>query len=372
MEARILSETWKTSCFVWMRDSVAINDLTDVSQPLAPFEQRVVFELKTAPAGIQALARRLETTEEHIAPVLRSLVDRSLLAPADEDESYKYSVNRVDIETNSHCNARCQYCPVSIDPKPKRIMPLELFRHIVSQIAPHRPEWVSLNSFSEPLLDPFFVERCRDLEAGGLRVALFTNATVLKPAVREYLGKSRALHSVVINFASENPDEWGALMGLPPALHSRTVENIIGLAELYSGPISISVHGRNATHRRRAANVAGIFARFPHVNVIEFPTNTMAGYIDGELVGLPTLTSAPKFAGCNRLAGHLQINWRGDVFMCCLDYAQEIKFGNMAESSIEDILSGPIARRYRQQVYGLTPADPDLLCRKCCHIRVEA
>jgi hypothetical protein len=43
------------------------------------------------------------------------------------------------------------------------------------------------------------------------------NATVLKPAIREYLGKSRVLHSVVVNFASENPEEWAELMRLLPA-----------------------------------------------------------------------------------------------------------------------------------------------------------
>jgi hypothetical protein len=47
------------------------------------------------------------------------------------------------------------------------------------------------------------------------------------------------------------------------------------------------------------------------------------------------------------------------------------KFGNMAESSIEEILGGEVARRYRRQVYGLEQAEPNLLCVKCCHIRIE-
>jgi hypothetical protein len=179
------------------------------------------------------------------------------------------------------------------------------------------------------------------------------------------------LHSVVLNFASADPQEWADLMGLPASLHARTVENMIGLAEVYRGPISISVHGHNTTHRSRRDAVSALFARFPHVTVIEFPTNTMAGYINGELVGLPSLTSVARLAGCNRLASHLQISWCADVFMCCLDYKQEIKFGNLAESSIEEILGGEIARNYRRQVYGLDTAEPSLLCRSCCHIRVE-
>jgi hypothetical protein len=366
------TQTWKTSCFVWISNSIATNDLTDERHSLTEPEREILSELKTSPANLESLATKLARPVDDTAPILTNLVDRSLLVPAEVDESRNFSVNRVDIETSSHCNARCQYCPVSIDPRPKRIMPLDLFKHIVRQIAPHRPEWVSLNSFSEPLLDPFFVERCQYLEEHGLRVALFTNATVLKPAVREFLGKSKVLHSVVINFASENAEEWGELMGLPPSSHARTVENIISFAELYDGPISISVHGHNSTHRRRAANIAALLAPFPNVTVIQFPTNTLAGSINGDLVGPPTLTNAPRLGGCNRMAGHLHISWSADVYMCCLDYPQEIKFGNMAESSIEDILGGAIARKYRRQVYGLDPAEPNLLCLKCCHIRIES
>ena len=71
----------------------------------------------------------------------------------------------------------------------------------------------------------------------------------------------------------------------------------------------------------------------------------------------------------NRLAGHLHVSWRGDVFICCLDYEQKSVFGNIAESTVEEILGGERARRCRRQVYGLEPAAPGLLCRSCCHIR---
>ena len=132
----------------------------------------------------------------------------------------------------------------------------ELYREIVSQIAPYRPEWVSLNAFSEPLLDPHFLDRCRALDEAGLRIGLFTNATSLRAPLRQYLAKSGVLQQVVINFASANAEEWGELMGLHPGLHAVTVENMLGLAEIFSGPISISVHGHNTTHRRRRDAVA--------------------------------------------------------------------------------------------------------------------
>ena len=55
--------------------------------------------------------------------------------------------------------------------------------------------------------------------------------------------------------------------------------------------------------------------------------------------------------------------------MCCLDYWQEAKFGNIAVAELDEILGGTIAASHRRQVYGLADADANLLCRKCCHIR---
>lgn len=70
------------------------------------------------------------------------------------------------------------------------------------------------------------IDRCRYLETYGLKVALFTNAAILKPAVADYIASSSVLHSITVNFPSHQPEEWASLMGLPVATHRRTVENI--------------------------------------------------------------------------------------------------------------------------------------------------
>src|SRR5579872_6384586 len=140
-----LSQIWKTSCFVWVADSVATNDLTGERHHLTGIEQAMVSQLKAAPSGPEAIAGRLACDPIDSAAAFSSLIERGLLVPELEDEAGKFTVKRVDIETCSHCNARCQYCPVSLDPKPKHVMPLELFEHIARQVAPHHPDWVALN-----------------------------------------------------------------------------------------------------------------------------------------------------------------------------------------------------------------------------------
>src|SRR5580700_5296094 len=154
-DSSALSERWKTSCFAWVADSIGTNDLTGEKHRLTAIERQIVSQLKAAPANPEALADSLACDPVDSAAAFSSLVERGFLVPASEDEAGKFTVHRVDIETCSHCNARCQYCPVSLDPKPKHVMPLDLFEHIARQIAPHQPDWVALNNFSEPLLDPF-------------------------------------------------------------------------------------------------------------------------------------------------------------------------------------------------------------------------
>jgi sulfatase maturation enzyme AslB (radical SAM superfamily) len=368
----ILTRPLKTSCFVWIAGGVATNDLTDEQRPLSALERLILTALAAAPDTPARLQAALGCGLTETADAARSLVAAGYLVDAGEDESGRFAVHRVDIETLSHCNARCGFCPQSVDPKPKQIMTMELFERVVGEIAPFAPRSVALNNFNEPLLDPFFVERCRLLEQHGLTVALFTNATVLRPAVLDYLRTSRVLQSITVNLPSDEADEWAELMRLPPALHARTVENVRALADAFHGPVAISVNARTPSHRLRTERVAALFAAQRNVSVLQLESNTLAGSISGDLVGPATLTPASRLGGCNRLANHLHISVAGDVFMCCLDYAQKYKFGNVSTEPVAAILAGPLARKYRAQVYGLECADSDLICRSCCHIRSQA
>ncbi len=186
-----MTGTWKTSCFVWLDSSTAHNDLTDEAHRLPETELRVLSELKAVPGDLTRIAQRFSSDVERVSAIAREWIERGLIVPSGEDESRKFSVKRVDIETCSHCNARCKFCPQSEQPKQKNFMSAELFDRIVQQIAPYHPTWVSLNAFSEPLLDPQFVDRCRALEERGILIALFTNGTVLRPNVLDYLAGTR-------------------------------------------------------------------------------------------------------------------------------------------------------------------------------------
>ena len=104
----------------------------------------------------------------------------------------KYSmIHHIEIETIRHCNARCVFCPQSLDPLPADTMSLELFEHIckeIKNIGPlHNDFFVTLNHYGEPLLDKFFEERIKLLDKYKLHVVLHTNGTKLDYSKTKFL-----------------------------------------------------------------------------------------------------------------------------------------------------------------------------------------
>ena len=148
-DSAALSDMWKTSCFVWLEGPVANNDLRDVKHNLTEIEIKILSDLKMAPGSFPEIAQRLEGSNQIAQETLDKFVEWGLIVPAWEDEGRKFSVKRVDIETCTHCNARCSFCPQSEQPKPKHVMTLDLFQRVVRQIAPYRPVPLPGNLWTE-------------------------------------------------------------------------------------------------------------------------------------------------------------------------------------------------------------------------------
>lgn len=342
----------QASLYNWVSGDTLINDRTGARATLSEEQRRWLDDADGAPADW-----------------LAQIVADGFLVAAETAETRQFSMRHVDIETLSHCNARCLFCPQSEAPKPKEAMPMDLFRQVVRQVAGHTPEWVALNNFSEPLLDPHFLERCAVLREHRLRLALFTNGTVLKAETSQALAGMDVLHSVIFNFPSLEAAEWAELMHLPASMHARTLRQIEALVEAWSGPVSLIVNAIGTTHERRAQELTAHFAPHAHVTVHQYGSNTLAGNIDNEWVGASTLVETPRLKGCDRAVSHVHVGVNGDVFLCCLDYHRKHVFGNAAREPLTEILSGDQAADLRAQIYGLKDASPELLCRTCCHIR---
>lgn len=303
-----------------------------------------------------------------IAPaVAESLVAGGWLVAADEDLSTKYLLRYVSLETATKCNQKCYFCPVSVDPRKDEEMSEEMFGSILAQLAPHRAtiEGVFLQSYNEPTVERRFVQHCHRIMDAGFPVAVLTNASGLTPKrVDEVLARG-PIRYLGVNISTLDRQRYLADRG---ADHLEVV--LRNLDYLAKRPIAqemiLVVLGKDdATHDLDHRSIVERFAGTPF-RVQRFSVMDRAGYLD---VGLATDLTRRRLAGCDNMGPrpiqHLHITPSGNCVLCCQDYDEAYVIGNLHQSSIHEILSGPEMARFRRWAYGIEKAPDDFICNNC-------
>lgn len=363
--------TLKTSVFVFSDGSQLINDLTNRFSACDPEDVDLLRRLSTEPADFETL------TSSNPGPEFRSRLERlireQMIVPASLDETRGFVPHRVDIETCRQCNARCRFCPQSVSPKSPAVMPLELFEFILSRLGQPSPEWVALNHYGEPLLDPHFRERVRMLRERGLPLNLFTNGTLLKDSTVDFLSEG-GLYEVTFNFPSLDPEEWCDLMQMKEKFYwnaRRGIERFLSLGGAGGRGASISVNARTANSEERVARLQEHFSSFGRVHMIWEDSNSRASAVENQLVRIDAKSAGRFYGGCERFVAHLHISWEGKVYLCCQDYDQRTVFGDVRESSISSIMTSDSARQLRAEMFGLAPMAAGRPCLNCNKLRTE-
>ncbi|HEX8561051.1 MAG TPA: radical SAM protein [Pyrinomonadaceae bacterium] len=361
----------KTSIFVFSTASRLVNNLTNRFYEYDPEAFDLLRRLSNAPADFETLTS--SNPDPGFRSLLEYLIREQMIVPASRDETPCFVPHRVDIETCRQCNARCRFCPQSVSPKPPEVMPLELFGRILSRLDGASPEWVALNHYGEPLLDPHFRERVRMLRARGLPLYLFTNGTLLKDATVDFLCEG-GLYEVTFNFPSLDPGEWGDLMQMKERFYwnaRRGVERFLSRGGGGGRGASISVNGRTANAAERVARLREHFSAFGPVRIIREDSNSRASAIENQLVRIDARSAGRRYGGCERFVAHLHVSWEGKVYLCCQDYEQRTVLGDLRESDISSIMASDFARRLRAEVFGQSAMAAGRLCLNCNKLRTE-
>jgi len=98
-------------------------------------------------------------------------------------------------------------------------------------------------------------------------------------------------------------------------------------------------------------------------NVRNFEIMDRAGYLP---IGLKPDKPFEKLCGCNNTGSrpieHIHINPQGQCILCCEDYDEFHKVGDLTTQTIDEVLSGEEMARLRRMVY---------ICRKCIFALAE-
>lgn len=278
-----------------------------------------------------------------------------------QDIWLRTNIDSLEIEICSNCNWRCQYCPVSNQPKPARTMPMELFREITDKAAEDgNIKYVTFNSYNEPLLDKYFFERADYLSKTNIKLRLHTNGSLLTKETLDALKSLGVLEFICFNIPSIDKIEFKRMTG--SSALEKVMQNIDYAFEI-GLPAEFSVQGTREELKR---NLKPIQCRYKDYvkDITPWGTYDRAGLLKNKYA--QNIYIAGKlFGGCHSVLNWLNISVDGDCFICSNDYYQKYAWANIRDGSIKDICNSPKAVELRRYIFGDLLPGEDFMCRRC-------
>lgn len=264
-----------------------------------------------------------------------------LTDPVRQRALFSQSVRRIEVETHSYCNRRCDYCPNVVGDRlgPNvRIKPSIWQKLLVGLAEVDFAHAVVLNSYNEPLYDRAILDRIAELRAAvpRARIMIYTNGDYLTPAYVDELAAA-GLDYMHVSIHLKQGDRYSDLYVLNR------------IAEI--------------SHR------TGLQARFTHLRgndsiIAKFDTPKLTvetrainfakhGNDRGGLI--PALSPAnPRTDPCTFVFQHFHMGYTGNVVPCCHirsdrpEHAAHV-VGNLDRAdSIFDIFFGAKAAAWRR------------------------
>ncbi len=298
------------------------------------------------------------------ADYIRQAIDDTLLVETKKLWEYT-NIRFVGVELCSGCNWSCEYCPVHSKRKPYNVMSMDLFQEIVDKIVEHKSvQYISINSYNEPTVDPYFEQRIMYLSGKRLKLMLNTNGTLLNKSRLALLRESGLTVELSFNLPSVEKDIFVKMTGSKK--YEQTMENIQCAIDMGFN-IDIQVQGIG---QARIQAIELINQRFGSQLGKRFEppvTIDRAGAVQGEYA---QNIYNHRLAGCPLIINWLYIGVEGNCFLCCQDYYHECVIANIQDASIDKIVTSSVAKKYRRLVYGADPAGEHILCRRC-HVMRE-
>jgi len=278
--------------------------------------------------------------------------------------------NSIMVQTTSRCNAACVFCPYPAVSKETHHgeMSFTLFAKLMKECSRY-PELKSINLFlmNEPLMDPHIVSRINFAKDKNPEAAinLWSNGCNLDEEMSRGIIQSR-LDAIGISIHAQWPETYRQLTGrgdfdrvlkrvtrfvelrnqLRP--HLRVDVRLVGVRQFLSAE-----EVEEAVEYWEPYGISGVESLLGHVN--------RAGNLPGTYQVLHR-----KICGCaDRMPYHMAgVLYSGEVVLCCMDWRQEQRLGNIKRQSLASIWRGDRRREVMGMVQG-EPSPADFLCKRC-------
>jgi len=264
------------------------------------------------------------------------------------------------LEFTNICNAKCVFCPYQVQKRPPQYMSDEVFEKAVKDFVDCGGGSVSLTPpVGEALVHPQFLDRLRYLRSlpGIDRVALITNAISVDRFGAEEILRA-GVSSITVSTAGFEPESYARLYR--SQAYQRMRDNVRALVEANTRlgrPATICIALRTDRRLREVMQDPDFQAILAHRPTVDFTWfyRTAGGRVTRDMLSANMkLRPRPrKTAPCESLYSGLMVLADGTVQVCetvgAMDAVEDLRIGNVLESSLMKIWAGPEVRELRQQ-----------------------
>ncbi len=270
----------------------------------------------------------------------------------------------INIETTNGCNASCIMCPHESMQRAVGTMSMELFQQIVDEVVETQMpvKMFVVSGFGEPLLDRHIADRIRYIKSKGNYYTKFhTNAALMvEKKAQEILDSG--LDELAISFNAVKKESYEQVMRF--LNYDKVLKNVLKFLEL------------KETQKRTAprvmvscikldANAADIrevkkFWEGKVDQVVRPVPENWAGGIQNKSKWIYWPSLKEKMWPCRSLWDTLDIQWNGQVALCCRDYEGKEIIQKVGETPLKEILE-------KKRRIGYAQKGGDWSVAKLCH-----
>lgn len=272
---------------------------------------------------------------------------------------------KIQIQTQSYCNADCVTCPYGVTSAegPMGRMEESLFHEIVAQLRDRGVERASLFLMNEPLLDRRLAAFTAHLKAEtpSTRATIITNGTLFDGDCAQALADA-GMDEVSVSVNGFTAESYGATMvGLSFERIQRNLEAVAERVRCGSlGDMEVRVV---ALEMGDARAQSAEFAERIGLPVYLKPLTNRAGSVDAEALCDSRNLSDTRSA-CQRPFVKAYVLFDGTMVLCNCDWKRRVVLGNVRLHSLQELWHGPVlAEIRRQHAEGDVPAQS--LCGTC-------
>lgn len=279
----------------------------------------------------------------------------------------------LQIETTNACNAACVFCAYPSMKRKKGVMPIELFRKVVTDYCAMGGGAVTLTPIvGDGLLDPYLMERLDILESFSdiRQMTMTTNAIALGRYTDEQVRRLLAvLDCIQISIGGLDAEGYAAMYGVDHfTAVQEAMERLLALRDSVQNSASITFAFRTNDWQFEMRNKEKL-GKFKDRGVFISHLWSYANYAgqrdSNDSVSLSVIANQEsKPVTCVYPQMHMAVAWNGSVTACsCTDLeCEKLLLGNAEQETIEQIWNG----KRRTAILGsFGKGAPAEICRLC-------